>query len=338
MGFSFITAQEMENLYELIANGIHRLGIPKCWLSLFEGEGRVSEYSRLQLTVEQNSHAAYGAPGLRYRTKKLLPEGFLDRNAGSHVILLALHFDREVIGILVFEHALHAPHVHEEFRDYVAVAIKVATLAERVRDHQRELEREVQRKTLRLIESNRKLKKEAVRRRLLENEVIHISAEVMERVGRDLHDGLSQKLAALSMFASALEGRLSAESHPGASTAGEIVGFLNETVADSKNVAHVEIELVDAEGRRVPRRDVALAVEVRGQGRLLGLDSGELAHSEGYKEGHITTFDGYCLALVQAIREDGGIELEATAEVSGEAMRTLLRIPARIPKERGKTL
>lgn len=86
------------------------------------------------------------------------------------------------------------------------------------------------------MKSNARLRREAKQRRLLENEVLTISGEVMERVGRDLHDGLSQKLAAFSMLASALEGRLSADSHPGASAAGELVAFLNGAVVDSKNI------------------------------------------------------------------------------------------------------
>jgi beta-galactosidase len=112
-----------------------------------------------------------------------------------------------------------------------------------------------------------------------------------------------------------------------------------EICADGRDLAHVAIELVDAEGRRVPRHEATLAVKVTGPGRLLGLDSGDLASGEGYKDGRRTTSGGYCLALVQGTREEGEIEVEAAAEGdSGKSMRTALKIPARAPREREKTL
>jgi beta-galactosidase len=112
-----------------------------------------------------------------------------------------------------------------------------------------------------------------------------------------------------------------------------------EIRADGRDVAFVEIVLVDEAGRRVPRRDTVLTVKVTGPGRLLGLDNGDLASPEGYTDGRRSTVDGSCLALVQGTREEGEIELEAVAEAgSGRTLRAVLAIASRLPGAKEKCL
>jgi beta-galactosidase len=112
-----------------------------------------------------------------------------------------------------------------------------------------------------------------------------------------------------------------------------------EIRADGRDLAFVEIELVDEARRRVPHRDAVLTVKVTGPGRLLGLDNGDLASPEGYTDGRRSTANGYCLALVQGTREEGEIGIEAVAEAGfGQAMRTALAIAARLPEVKEKNL
>lgn len=109
--------------------------------------------------------------------------------------------------------------------------------------------------------------------------------------------------------------------------------------ADGRDLAFVELELVDEAGRRVPRRDTVLTVKVTGPGRLLGLDNGDLATAEGYADDRRSTADGYCLALVQGTREEGVIEVEVVAEAGpGRTVRAVLTIAARFPPVRENSL
>ncbi len=110
-------------------------------------------------------------------------------------------------------------------------------------------------------------------------------------------------------------------------------------LADGRDVAFVQIELVDEAGRRVPRRDTVLTVKVTGPGRLLGLDNGDLAAPEGFTDGRRSTAGGCCLALVQGIREEGEIVIEAAAEAgSGQTLRTVVAVAARFPEAGEKSL
>lgn len=101
-------------------------------------------------------------------------------------------------------------------------------------------------------------------------------------------------------------------------TAGEAAAMkLNaesEIRADRTGVAHVEVEIVDAEGRFVPHARPRVTFEVEGPGRLIGLENGDPMDTTNYKLDHRCAFHGRMLAMVQATDEPGTITVTAKAE------------------------
>ena len=73
--------------------------------------------------------------------------------------------------------------------------------------------------------------------RQLEGEIISISERERQRIGRDLHDGLCQYLAAISFTADWLRGDLARESHPRTATAGEIKDLLQDAINRAREMA-----------------------------------------------------------------------------------------------------
>jgi signal transduction histidine kinase len=71
----------------------------------------------------------------------------------------------------------------------------------------------------------------------LEQEIIQISEREQQRIGRDLHDGICQYLAAISFTASMLRQRLEKNSNSLAEIAGEIVHLLQDAVARTRDLA-----------------------------------------------------------------------------------------------------
>jgi beta-galactosidase len=76
----------------------------------------------------------------------------------------------------------------------------------------------------------------------------------------------------------------------------------------------VTIELVDAQGIRMPRTDRRLEVRLEGPGRLLGLDNGLLDSEEEYASGTRRSSGGFCLAVVGRARGRGQCRLFARAD------------------------
>jgi signal transduction histidine kinase len=71
----------------------------------------------------------------------------------------------------------------------------------------------------------------------LESEIINISEREQQRIGRDLHDGLCQYLAAIGFTSDWLQQDLAREAHPHAKTAGEIKDVLQDVIARAREMA-----------------------------------------------------------------------------------------------------
>jgi signal transduction histidine kinase len=71
----------------------------------------------------------------------------------------------------------------------------------------------------------------------LEREIIGISEREQQRIGRDLHDGVCQYLAAIGFTASMLKQKLEKESNALAEVAGEIVNLLQDAAVRTRDFA-----------------------------------------------------------------------------------------------------
>ncbi|WP_348525034.1 sugar-binding domain-containing protein [Parabacteroides sp. PM6-13] len=84
--------------------------------------------------------------------------------------------------------------------------------------------------------------------------------------------------------------------------------------ADGQDVSHITVTIVDKEGIPVPNQDIPITIKVTGNGKLIGLDSGDLRNNTPYKTATRTTYFGKALALIQASRTPGEITVEATGK------------------------
>jgi beta-galactosidase len=83
--------------------------------------------------------------------------------------------------------------------------------------------------------------------------------------------------------------------------------------ADRRDVAQVTLKVLDGHGRTHPEADNEIAFTVQGEGRLIGVDNGNLADFFDFKANRIQAFHGLCLALVHATGRAGEIRIQASA-------------------------
>jgi beta-galactosidase len=83
--------------------------------------------------------------------------------------------------------------------------------------------------------------------------------------------------------------------------------------ADRRDVAHVTVKILDAQGRVVPVADNEVAFEIQGEGKIIGLDNGNPVSHEDFKGKSRKTFNGLCLAIVQSTAKPGRMQLTATS-------------------------
>lgn len=96
----------------------------------------------------------------------------------------------------------------------------------------------------------------------LEKEILEISSREQQRIGHDLHDGLSQQLAGIALLSKVLHQRLEAKSLTEASDARRIVDLVNDTIAQTRNLARgLSPVQLEEQGLLAALEELALGVE-----------------------------------------------------------------------------
>jgi signal transduction histidine kinase len=78
---------------------------------------------------------------------------------------------------------------------------------------------------------------EIIERRRLEKQVLEISEWEQQRIGQDLHDGLSQQLAGIAFLGKVLQQKMAIKSLSEAQDAGEIISLIDEAITQTKGLA-----------------------------------------------------------------------------------------------------
>ena len=63
----------------------------------------------------------------------------------------------------------------------------------------------------------------------------------------------------------------------------------------------------------MPVADNEVTFAIQGEGKIIGVDNGNLASDEDYKGTRRKAFNGLCLAMVQSTAKAGRIQLTATS-------------------------
>jgi beta-galactosidase len=93
----------------------------------------------------------------------------------------------------------------------------------------------------------------------------------------------------------------------------ELISDRTRLSADGRDVAHIELRLVDERGVLVPNGDALCSVQVSGAGRLLGVDNGDQRDMTALTLSSRKLNRGRALAIVQSGRRSGRIEVLVSA-------------------------
>jgi len=87
----------------------------------------------------------------------------------------------------------------------------------------------------------------------------------------------------------------------------------SELSADNADLAVVQVEVIDAQGRLVPIADNKVQFTLSGPGKLIGVGNGDPSSHEPDKADFRSVFNGLAQAIIQTTREPGQITLKAEA-------------------------
>ncbi|WP_395050942.1 glycoside hydrolase family 2 TIM barrel-domain containing protein [Flavobacterium sp.] len=86
------------------------------------------------------------------------------------------------------------------------------------------------------------------------------------------------------------------------------------------DLAYVQVDVVDAKGRKVYNATNEITFEVSGAGTLEGLSSGDILSHENMKDSKRKVYNGSCQAVLKSGREKGTLLIKAKAEGLKEAL------------------
>lgn len=86
--------------------------------------------------------------------------------------------------------------------------------------------------------------------------------------------------------------------------------------ADGQDLSHITVQLYDEDGKPVQTDDKHLKVSIEGEGKLMGVDNGDLRKRETFSSNKSKTYFGKALIIVQSRRKAGKIKINVQMEDS----------------------
>ena len=84
--------------------------------------------------------------------------------------------------------------------------------------------------------------------------------------------------------------------------------------ADGQDLSFVTVIVSDKQGQLVPYADNLISFDLKGPGKIIGVDNGNPVSHESFKASYRKAFHGLCLAIVQSTESPGEIVLQASGE------------------------
>ena len=99
--------------------------------------------------------------------------------------------------------------------------------------------------------------------------------------------------------------------------------------ADGKDLSYIEVDVTDANGHIVPDAANRVTFDVKGAGKLVGVDNGSSPDHDSYQADNRKAFSGKVLAIVQSTKEAG--EITVTAKADGMQSSTVKIATTAVP-------
>ncbi|MBN2389395.1 MAG: substrate-binding domain-containing protein [Anaerolineae bacterium] len=138
IGTALLTTFDPQGLMDVLASSLPNLGIPSCYLSLYEASQPYqypqppAEWSRLILAYDENGRVELDPIGQRFPSHQLVPEGMLPKDRRYTFVAEPLYFQNNQIGLALFEIGPREASVYDVLRVQISSALQGADLIQRV--------------------------------------------------------------------------------------------------------------------------------------------------------------------------------------------------------------
>lgn len=137
LGQTLISTFDVARLMDVLDQGLPRLGISGCYLSLYEDPQRPAEWSRLHLAYDEDGRVELEAGGRRFPSPQLVPEGMLPRGRAYNLLIEPFYFQNTHLGFALFAAGPRETGIYETLRAQISGALQGASLIKQVESRMR---------------------------------------------------------------------------------------------------------------------------------------------------------------------------------------------------------
>jgi PAS domain S-box-containing protein len=138
-----INTFNIDDLMDIIARELPRLGISGCYLSLYDDPVHPLDQSSMVLAYDDlRGRIALDFDKIKFFSSDLAPEGILPENRIFDLVIQALYFRDEQLGFIMFESGPREGQIYDILREEISSALQGALLVRRVNERSAELRRQ----------------------------------------------------------------------------------------------------------------------------------------------------------------------------------------------------
>ena len=104
---------DLGELADILARALPELGIPSCYLSLYEDPNAPTDQSRLIVAYDHDGRVELEPGGRAFPTAELVPTGLVDQGRRYSLVVEPLYFRQDQLGLAVFEADARREEVYE---------------------------------------------------------------------------------------------------------------------------------------------------------------------------------------------------------------------------------
>lgn len=137
-----VTMFHVEGVMDILAEELPAIGIPACYLALYQNPSVPTDMARLMLAYSDQGRALLGADGLLFSSKRLVPTELLPQDRQYALLLYDLYFHNQQIGFILFEMSQQGRNAYEALCGAISSALQGALLVQHVQEHSAEIARQ----------------------------------------------------------------------------------------------------------------------------------------------------------------------------------------------------
>ena len=135
IGQTLITTFDLENSVEALSNGLPKLGLPGCYLALYDFPDKPETWSNMIFAYNDNGPADIPPGGIRFPSLDLVPEKMFPSHRTFAMIVKPLYFRDQSLGFVVFEIGSQDNTIYESLRGQISSMLKGVLLVQEVQQH-----------------------------------------------------------------------------------------------------------------------------------------------------------------------------------------------------------